>query len=78
MIVTNICAKYTGFTFHRKYHVFAYWAPLFFPGLKPSFLQILPTEAFLSSAELTPWIPPDCLPILLSISVFLIFLFPAC
>jgi len=29
MIVTNIYAKYTGFTFHRKYHVFAYWSSLF-------------------------------------------------
>ena len=43
----------------------------FNPGLNLPFLQILPTTAFLSSSEPTPWThSPDCLPILLSISVF--------
>ena len=50
----------------------------FIPGLIPFFLQILPTVAFLFFFRTDSRDSPDCLPILLSISVFyiLVFLFP--
>jgi len=43
----------------------------FIPRLKPSFLQILPTVAFLFFFGTDCTDSPDCLPILLSISVLL-------
>jgi len=42
----------------------------FIPGLKPSFLQILPTAAFLFFFRTDYMNSPDCLLLLLSISVF--------
>ena len=51
----------------------------FIPGLKPSFLQILPTVAFLFFFRTDYMDFTDCLLLLLSISVFyfsvLVFLF---
>jgi len=46
----------------------------FIPGLKPFFLQILPTVAFFVFFRTDSTNFPDCLPIVLSISVFFLLL----
>ena len=45
----------------------------FVPSLNLPFPQILPTAAFLSFSRIDYMDSPDCLPILLSTSVFLLF-----
>jgi len=47
----------------------------FIPGLKPFFLQIIPTVAFLFFFGTDYMDSPDCLLTLLSLSVFLLFSF---
>ena len=59
------------------YHYYSITPHTFTPGLKPSFLQILPTVAFLFIFGTDCMFSPYCLQILLSVSVyyFLVFLF---
>ena len=62
----------TSYFLHRLSHLYHHPSPLhsFIPGLKPSFSAILSTVAFLFFFRTDSTDSPDCLPILLSISVF--------